>query len=172
MTFVGPVQNFIVGWHEGLTLTEAILGKFMAAWVFLGLALVLTSPVVFTTMYLGHPDMGAVFSGYLGSFLLAGTCLSIGSLTSAMTRNQVVSFVLSVVICFFLLLCGWPPVTDVLVKWAPVWLVQAVASLSFMPHFESIKRGVVDIRDLAYYASVMVFMLTATHIVLENRKAG
>jgi len=96
----------------------------------------------------------------------------VGILTSAMTRNQVISFVLSVVICFFLFMAGWPPVTDVLVRWAPLWLVDGVASFSFMPHFQSIQRGVLDLRDLAYYASVMAFMLFATHLVLENRKSA
>ena len=160
-----------------VTLTQAILGKFLAAWIFLGVALTLTFPVLLTTMYLGHPDIGVALAGYLGSFLLAGTYLAVGTLTSAMTRNQVISFVISVVVCLFLLLAGWPPVTDIVLRavedkpWIE-WLVQGVASFSFMPHYESIQRGVVDLRDLVYYASVMVFMLFGTHLVLDNRKAA
>lgn len=160
-----------------VTLTEAILGKFFAAWAFLTLALILTFPVLLTTLYLGKPDVGVALAGYFGSFLLAGTYLSVGVLTSAMTRNQVISFVISVVICLFLLLAGWPPVTDLLVRVAQdhgnlQWLVQGVASISFMPHYESIQRGVIALRDLAYYASVIIFMIFATHTILENRKAS
>jgi ABC-2 type transport system permease protein len=155
-----------------VTMPQAILGKFLAAWVFLGIALALTLPVLLTTLYLGSPDLGVALIGYLGSFLLAGTYLSVGMLTSAMTRNQVISFVLSVVICLFLLLAGWPPVTESLVRWAPSWMVNGVAAFSFMPHFASMQRGVVDLRDLVYFASVMVFMLFASSMVLENRKAA
>ena len=155
-----------------VTMAQAILGKFLAAWLFLGIGLVLTFPVVLTTFYLGSPDMGVVVGGYVGSFLLAGAYLAVGTLTSAFTRNQVISFVLAVVICLFLVLAGWPPVVDTLVRWAPAWLVKTVAAFSVMPHYESVQRGVIDLRDLAYYASVIVFMLFATHLVLENRKSA
>ena len=155
-----------------VTMPQAILGKFIAAWAFLALALALTFPIVLTTLYLGRPDLGVILGGYLGSVLLSGTYLAVGMLTSAMTRNQVISFVLSVVICLFLLLAGWPPVTDVLARWAPAWMVNGVAAFSFMPHFDSIQRGVVDLRDLGYYASVIAFMLVATNTVLESRKAA
>lgn len=155
-----------------ITLTHAILGKFIAAWVFLGLAILLTFPIVLTAAYLGAPDRGAIAGGYIGSFLLAGAFLSVGMLTSAFTRNQVISFVLAVVICLFLLLAGWPPVTDLLARWAPDWLVQGVASFSFMPHYEAFQKGVLDIRDFAYYLSVMIFMLFGTNLVLENRKSA
>ena len=155
-----------------VTMTQAILGKFLAAWIFLGVALALTFPVVITTYYLGSPDAGVIVAGYLGGLLLSGAYLSVGVLTSAMTRNQVISFVLAVVICLFLLLAGWPPVMDVLVRWAPGWLVTAVASFSFMPHFESIQRGVIDLRNLLYFASVMAFMLFGTYLILENRKSS
>jgi len=160
-----------------VTLFQAILGKFLAAWAFLAIALALTFPIVLTTIYLGEPDPGVIVAGYLGSFLLAGTYLSVGILTSAMTRNQVISFVLSVVICLFLLLAGWPPVTDFLIRTVQdnpglQWLLQGVTSFSFMPHYESIQRGVLALRDLVYYASIIAFMLFATQLVLENRKAG
>ena len=131
-----------------VTLTQAILGKFLAAWAFLGVALVLTFPMPLTVAYLGDPDMGTVYCGYFGSFLIAGAYLSVGSMTSAMTRNQVISFILSVVICLFLVLAGWPPVTDVLSGWAPVWLVDVVSGFSFMSHFSAMERGVVDLREI------------------------
>ena len=155
-----------------ITLTQAIVGKFMAAWVFLALALGFTFPIVLTTAYLGSPDIGVIIGGYLGSFLLAGCYLSIGVLTSAMTRNQVISFVLAVVISMFLLLAGWAPVIDILAKWAPAWLVNTVAAFSFMPYFDAIQRGVIDLRNLVFFASMIVFMLGATYLVLENRKSS
>lgn len=153
-----------------VTTAQVVLGKFLAAWFFIGLALALTFPVVLTTAWLGNPDMGVVLGGYIGSFLLAGAYLAVGTLTSATTRNQVISFVLSLVACFVLLLIGYPPFTDMLVKWAPNWLVEGVAAFSVMPHYESIQRGVLDLRDFAYYLSVIVVMLVGTHIILDNKK--
>ncbi len=155
-----------------VTLSQVIIGKFLAAWLFLTLAIALTFPIVLTVYYLGNPDGGAVIGGYIGSVLLAGAYLSAGMLTSALTRNQVISFVLSVVICLFLLLAGWPPVTDLLVRWAPRWLIDGVASFSFMPHYEAFQKGVLDVRDFVYYLSVMAFMLFGTHLVLNNRRAA
>jgi len=155
-----------------VTVGEAVAGKFLAAWVFIGIALALTFPVILTVLYLGSPDVGTMIAGYVGSLLLAGAYLSIGSLTSAMTRNQVISFILAVVFCLFLVLAGWPPVVDVLAKWAPLPVVRVVAGLSFMPHYESVQRGVFDSRDLLYYASVIFFMLFANAAVLSTRKAA
>ena len=154
-----------------VTLTEMILGKFLAAWFFLGLALFLTFPLVLTVIYLGDPDLGAIFSAYCGSFLMAGAYLSVGSMTSSLTRNQVISFILSVVTCLFLVLAGWPPVTDVLAGWAPLWLVDIVSGFSFMSHFASMQRGVIDLRDLIYYLSVISLMLFANGLILENRRS-
>jgi ABC-2 type transport system permease protein len=156
-----------------ITMTQAILGKFFAAWVFIGLGLVLTFPIVVTTDLLGDPDLGVVVAGYLGSFLLAGAYVSIGMLTSSMTRSQVISFVLGLAVGLVLLLAGWEPILgffrDV---GAPNWVVEGVGAFSFMPHFESLRRGVIDLRDVVYYVSVMVFMIFATHVVLENRKTA
>ena len=154
-----------------VTTTQAILGKFAAAWAFLGLALLLTFPMVCTVYYLGRPDGGAIACGYLGSLLLAGAYLAIGMFTSAMTRNQVISFILAVVIGIFLILAGYPPVTDTLSKVAPAWLVDGVAAFSFMSHLDAMQKGILDLRDLLYFASVMGFMLFATHVVLESRKS-
>ena len=154
-----------------ITLSELVIGKFLAAWLFIGIALALTFPLVLTVIYLGDPDLGAIFSAYLGSFLMAGAYLSVGSMTSSLTRNQVISFILSLVICLFLVLAGWSPVTDVLSGWAPMWLLDVVSGFSFMPHFASIQRGVLDLRDLVYYLSVMFFMLFATGVILRNRRA-
>ena len=150
---------------------QAISGKFLASWIFLCIALVLTFPLVVTVAYLGHPDFGRIFCGYIGSFLLAGAFLSIGSLTSSLTRSQVIAFILAVVICLFLILCGWRPITDPLSAWAPAWIVDAVTSIGVITHFDSIQRGVVDSRDLLYFVSVIVFSLFATSVILRAHRA-
>ena len=156
---------------QPITLWHAVLGKFLAAWLFAGLALVLTFPLWITVAYLGDPDNGAIFAAYIGSFLMAGGFLAIGSLTSALTRNQVIAFILAVVGCFLFLLAGFPLVMDVFRSWAPQAVVNAIASLSFLTHFESISKGVIDLRDLLYFAMLIVFFLIATSVTLDVRKA-
>ncbi len=153
-----------------VTASQAIIAKFAAAWAFLTLSLIMTFPMVVTAYYLGDPDPGPIVCGYIGSVLLAGAYVAVGTFTSALTRNQVISFIVSVVICLFLILAGFPPVTDLLSRIAPAWLVDGVAGFSFVTHFDSMQRGVIDARDLIYFASVIVFMLFATHVVVENRK--
>lgn len=148
---------------------QAVVGKWIAAWVFLLLALALTFPVVLTARYLGRPDMGVVLSGYIGSALLAGAYVAIGMLTSAMTRNQVISFVLAVVCGLFLILAGFPPVTDLLARFLPSAAVDVVAAFGFLEHFETLQRGVVDLRDLLYFTSVTGFAMLATGVVLVGR---
>src|SRR3954462_5524591 len=129
-----------------ITPWQGIVGKFLASWLVLALALALTFPIVITVNYLGHPDNGVILASYIGSLLLCGAYLSIAAMTSAMTRNQVVSFILSLVICIFLILAGWPPVTSLLTEWAPTGLVETIASFSVMTHFDSIQKGVIDLR--------------------------
>lgn len=155
-----------------ITTTEAILGKFLAAWFFLGTALFLSFPLVITVLYLGDPDVGTLMCSYIGSFLMAGAYLSVGCMTSSLTRNQVISFILSVVICLFLVLAGWTPVTNILSGWAPPWLVDTVAGFSFMSHFATMQRGILDLRDLLYFLTVIFFMLFANAVVLQSRKAS
>jgi ABC-2 type transport system permease protein len=154
-----------------VTAWQAIVGKFLASWIFLMLALVLTFPIVLTVNYLGHPDNGVILCGYVASLLLAGAYLAITSMTSAMTRNQVVSFILSVVICLFLILAGWPPVTD-LFRGSFPGLVDAVASFSVMPHFDSFQKGVLDLRDLVFFFSIIGFSLFTTGVILRSLRAG
>ncbi|HEY7996418.1 MAG TPA: ABC transporter permease subunit [Steroidobacteraceae bacterium] len=156
---------------QPLTLWEAVLGKYLAAWAFTALALALTFPLWLTVNYLGSPDNGAILAAYLGSLLLAGGFLAIGSCMSALTRNQVVAFILGVAACFLFLLAGFPLVLDVFRSWAPLALVDAIASLSFLTHFESIAKGVIDVRDLLYFAMLIGLFLLATVIALELRKA-
>ncbi len=155
-----------------VTTWQAIVGKFLASWAVIALALALTFPVVWTVNYLGSPDNGVVLAGYIGSLLMAGAYLSISAMTSAMTRNQVVSFILAVVLSLFLILCGWPPVTDLLVQWAKPWLVDGVAAFSVMTHFESIQKGVLDSRDILYFLSVIVFSLFTTGVIIRAHRAG
>src|SRR3954468_23218287 len=124
-----------------ITTWQAILGKFLASWVFLLLALVLTFPMVITVNILGHPDNGVIFCGYVGSWLMAGAYLAISCITSAMTRNQVVSFIISVVICLFLILAGFPPVIRFLQSWASPGVVDAIASISVITHFDGFQKG-------------------------------
>jgi len=156
---------------QPVSLYEAVLGKFFAAWIFTALALVLTFPLWITVNFLGTPDNGAILAAYLGSLLLAGGFLAIGSCMSALTRNQVVAFILGVVACFAFLLAGFPGVLDAFRGWAPQMLTDAIASLSFLTHFESIVKGVIDVRDLLYFAMLISFFLLATAIALELRKA-
>jgi ABC-2 type transport system permease protein len=155
-----------------LTTWQAVLGKFLAAWLFVGLALLLTFPVWLTVNYLGDPDNGVIAAGYLGSWLMAGGFLAIGSCMSALTRNQVVAFILSVVVCFGFLLSGLPMVTDLFSGWAPQALLDTIADFSFLAHFATISRGVIDLRDLVYFALVITFWLLANAIVLEMKKAS
>jgi len=155
-----------------ITSWQAILGKFLASWLFLLLALVLTFPVVLTVNYLGRPDNGVIFCGYVGSWLLAGSYLAISCITSAMTRNQVVSFIISVVICLFLILAGFPPVIRFLQSWASPHVVDAIASISVITHFDGFQKGVLDSRDLIFFISVIVFSLFTTSVILRGHRAG
>lgn len=156
---------------QPVTLWEAVLGKYFAAWLFAGLALALTFPIWITVNYLGNPDNGTILAAYIGSLLLAGGYLAIGSCMSAVTNNQVIAFILGVVACFIVLLAGFPLVLDAFRGWAPQWLVDAIASLSFLTHFDSIKKGVIDVRDLLYFGMLSAFFLLATSITLDLRKA-
>jgi ABC-2 type transport system permease protein len=157
---------------QPVTLWQAVLGKFLAAWIFVAIALALTFPLWITVNYLGNPDNGAIFAAYLGSLLMAGGFLAVGSCMSALTRNQVIAFILTAVVCFLLLLAGFPLVLDAVRGWAPQAIVDAVASLSFLAHFESIVKGVLDLRDVLYFAMTMGFFLLATAVVLDVRKSN
>ena len=151
--------------------SEVVLGKFLAAWAFCGIALALTFPIWITVNYLGEPDNGAIFTAYLGSLLMAGAFLAIGACISATTRNQVIAFIITVVVCFGFLLSGLPLVLDLFSGWAPQVLTDAVASLSFMTHFRSLSRGVIDLRAVVYFGLVISFWLAANTVVLDLKKA-
>ncbi len=153
-----------------LTLWDAVLGKFLAAWIFAGVALVLTFPIWLTVNFLGEPDNGAVLAGYIGSFLMAGAYLAIGSCLSAATKNQVIAFVLAAALCFLFTLGGTNIVLGFASSVLPQSLVELVASFSFLNHFDQIKKGVIDLRDLIFFLSVMGVFLYATTLVLELKK--
>ena len=154
-----------------ITPWQAVLGKYLAAWAFTGVALLLTFPIWITVNYLGDPDNGAIVAAYIGSFLMAGGFLAIGACLSATTRNQVIAFVITVVVCFMFLVSGFPMVLDFFTSWAPQILVDGIASLSFLTHFESISKGVIDLRDLIYFSFLILAFLYANTIVLRWRQA-
>lgn len=155
-----------------ITPWQAIVGKFLASWLILALALFLTFPIVITVNYLGSPDNGVILASYAGSLLLSGAYLSVSAMTSAMTRNQVVSFIVSVVLCLFLILAGWPPITNLLTEWASSWFVDTVAAFSVMTHFDSIQKGVIDSRDVLFFLSVIGFCLFTTSVIIRAHRAG
>lgn len=155
-----------------ITTWQAIVAKFLASWLFLAVALALTFPAIITVNVLGEPDNGVIVAGYLGSLLLAGAYLAITCMTSAMTRNQVVALILSVVLCLFLILAGFNPVTDLLTRWASPALVDTVAAFSVVTHFDGFQRGVIDARDLGFFLSVIGFALFATGVVIRGHRSG
>jgi ABC-2 type transport system permease protein len=154
-----------------ITRFEAVTGKFLAAWAFAGLALLLTFPMIITVNYLGEPDNGAIVTGYIGSWLLAGAYLAIGSCMSALAKNQVIAFILAVSVCFLFIVSGFPMVLDGFSGWAPQWLIDAVASLSFLTRFDAISKGVIDLRDLLYFLTLIAAWLAATAVVIDLKKA-
>ncbi len=154
-----------------VTVAEAVLGKFLAAWVFTGIALLLTFPLWITVNYLGSPDNSVIFGGYIGSMLMAGAFLAIGSSISALTKNQVVAFIISVVVCLLFILSGLPLVLDFFTGWAPQFLISLISSFSFLTHFDSLTKGVIDLRDLIYFISLMGIWLFANIITIEMKKA-
>ena len=153
-------------------LSSVVLGKFLAAWAFTGIALFLTFPMWITVTVLGKPDHGVILAGYLGSLLMAGGYLAICACLSATTRNQVIAFVTGVIVCLLFTVSGTPIVLDALATWAPNTLGEAVASFSFLARFGSIVDGVIDLRDLIYFVSLIGFWLFANAVVIESRKAG
>lgn len=155
-----------------IRLRDAVLGKFLAAWVLSGIALLLTFPIWITVNYLGTPDNGVILAAYIGSWLMAGGFLAIGSCMSALTRNPVIAFILTVAICFLFVSSGSPIVLNAFSGWAPQLLLDAIATLSFLTHFDAINKGVLDIRDLLFFAVVIAAWLLASAIVIEIKKAN
>ena len=156
---------------QPVTLWQAVLGKFFAAWAFVGVALALTFPIWITVNWLGNPDNGVILASYFGSLLMAGAFLAVGSCLSAATRSQVIAFVLTVLVCLLFLLAGFPLALEPLRAIAPQSVVDAVSGLSFLTHFQAITRGVLDLRDVFYFLFAIAAWLLATVIVIEIKKA-
>ena len=154
-----------------IRMTEAVVGKFLAAWCFAGIALALTFPFWITVNLLGHPDNGVIVASYIASWLMAGALLAIGACVSAVTKNQVIAFVVTAAIAFVFIVAGSPVVLGLLQGWAPEWLIGAASAMSFLDHFNAITRGVLDVRDLAYFLSIMIAFLFANAILVDLEKA-
>jgi ABC-2 type transport system permease protein len=154
-----------------IELWQAVAGKFLAAWTFAGIALALTFPIWVTVNYLGSPDNGVIVAAYFGSWLMAGGFLAIGMCLSAATRNQVIAFITAALVGFLFLLAGFPLVLDLVRGVLPEQIVEGIASLSFLTHFEAISKGVIDLRDVVYFVALAAFWLMATALVLDMKKA-
>lgn len=154
-----------------ITMWQAVAGKFLAAWAFTAIALALTFPMWWTVNYLGEPDNGVIVASYIGSLLMGGAFLAIGACISSLTRNQVIAFVVTAAACLLFVLSGHPLVLDFFKGWAPAFLLQAISSFGFLSHFDSITKGIIDLRDLVYFASFIAFWLFANVVVIEMKKA-
>ena len=152
--------------------TEAVIGKFLAAWVFCAIALALTVPIWISVNVLGDPDNGVIFTSYVGSLLMAGAFLAIGSCISALTTNQVIAFVAAASVCFLFTMSGAELVLNFFRAWAPDIVIETVASFSFLTHFETVSRGIIDVRNLIFFFSLIAVWLTANVVVVELKKAG
>jgi ABC-2 type transport system permease protein len=154
-----------------ISMTEAVVGKFLASWIFAGIALVLTAPFWVTVNYLGHPDNGVILASYIASFLMAGAFLAVGACLSALTKNQVIAFVVTAAACFVFTVSGSPIVLGFVKGWAPQAVISTVAGFSFLTHFNAIVRGVIDLRDAVFFLSVIAFFLYANAIIVDLKKA-
>ena len=155
-----------------VTTTEAVLGKYLAAWGFCGIALALTFPMWITVNVLGSPDNGVIMASYIGSFLMAGAFLAIGSCISSLTKNQVIAFIVAATVCFLFTLSGLELVLNFFRAWAPELLIRTIASMSFLTHFTAVTKGVIELRDLTFFASLIVFWLFANVVAVDFRKAA
>lgn len=155
-----------------ITIHQAVIAKFMASWAFIIFALLGTFPMLISVLYLGNPDLGVIFLGYIASFLIGGALLAVGSFFSALTKNQVVSFILTVVVGFILLMAGSPPILDFISTFLPRYFVDLFESLSVLNHFDSIKRGVFSLSDLWFFAITIICWLYGNIILLKENKAN
>jgi len=165
----GTIENLMT---LPVSAAEAVIGKFLAAWAFAGLALALTFPMWITVNVLGSPDNGVILASYVGSLLMAGAFLAIGSCVSALTKNQVIAFIIAATVCFLFTMSGLELVLNVFRLWAPDLLVDTIASLSFLTHFNAVTKGVIELRDIIYFASMMAVWLLATIVAIDLKKGA
>jgi ABC-2 type transport system permease protein len=154
-----------------ISIPQAVVAKYLAAWVFSGIALTFTFPIWWTVNYLGDPDNGVIVASYVGSMLMAGAFLAIGACVSSLTKNQVIAFIITAVVCLIFVLSGYPLVLDFFSGWAPQFLVETISSFSFLSHFNAIAKGVIDLRDFIYFVSLIAFWLFANAVLIELKKA-
>lgn len=157
---------------QPISTAHAVLGKFIAAWLFVGIALALTFPLWLTVNYLGRPDNGVILAAYLGSWLMAGGMLAISAAVSALTKNQVIAFVLAAAVCFLFLMSGLELVQAFFGAWAPEFLMETIASLSLLTGFDNIAQGVIDLRDLIMFGSLIVVSLFINAVLVELKKGS
>jgi ABC-2 type transport system permease protein len=155
-----------------VTALEAVIGKFLAAWLFAGVALALTFPLWITVNYLGEPDNGVIVASYLGSFVMAGAFLAIGASISALTKNQVIAFIIGATVCFLFTMSGVELVLDYFRGWAPDLMVETIASMSFLTNFQAISKGVIDVRQIVYFGSLIFVWLWINLLILDLKKAS
>jgi ABC-2 type transport system permease protein len=155
-----------------ITPLQAILGKFIASWIFLIVVILGSFPMVITVNLLGSPDNGVILAGYIGCFFLAGTYLAIVCLASALTKNQVIAFIVSVMVCLLLTLIGFSPITDLLSRWLSPPMIEGIANFSVLSHFDGFQRGILDSRDVIYFVSVIACSLYINNLVIKNTRAG
>ncbi|MEQ9328972.1 MAG: ABC transporter permease subunit [Rhodospirillales bacterium] len=155
-----------------VTALEAVIGKFVAAWLFAGVALALTFPLWITVNYLGDPDNGVIVASYIGSFVMAGAFLAIGASISALTKNQVIAFIIGATVCFLFTMSGVELVLDYFRGWAPDLLVETIVSMSFLTNFQAISKGVIDVRQIVYFGSLIFVWLWINLLILDLKKAS
>jgi ABC-2 type transport system permease protein len=165
----GTIENLLT---LPVSTPEVVLGKFFAAWFFCGIALALTFPIWITVNILGDPDNGVIIASYAGSFLMAGAFMAIGSCMSALTKNQVIAFIIAATACFLFTMSGLDLVLDFFRGWTPDWFVETIASLSFLTHFNTVTKGVIELRDLIFFVALIAFWLFANVVVVETKKAA
>ena len=165
----GTIENLMT---LPISTYQAVLGKFLAAWAFCGIALALTFPIWITVNFLGEPDNGVILASYVGSFLMAGAFLAIGSCMSALTKNQVIAFVIAATACFLFTMSGLDLVLNFFRGWSPEWLIDTVASLSFLTHFNAVTQGLIEARDIVFFVSLIAFWLFANVIIVDLKRAG
>ena len=151
---------------------QVVMGKFLAAWIVTAIALVLTFPMWITVNVLGNPDNGVIITSYLASWLMAGALLAIGACVSALNKNQVIAFILSAATCFIFMMSGVDIVQGAFSGWAPDFALELISSLSFLTHFTAIMEGLLDLRDIIYFVSVMVTALFINTLLVDLKKAS